>query len=217
MAQYILYTRVSTKRQGLGLEAQRTTAMDFIARNGGKIVAEYSEKESGKINERPQLMEALAHCKRIGATLLIAKLDRLSRNGAFLVSLKDSGINFRAVDLPDFNTMTLYIFAGLAQQEREMISERTKKALSELKAKGVKLGAPGATITNEMRSAALASRRDSARNNEHNKRAWALVSLCKGLPFAAIASKLNEAGFTTAKGGQWSAVQIQRLEKLMTE
>ena len=143
---YVVYLRVSTARQGrsgLGLEAQRAAVEAFMNANGIRVeLASYTEIESGKHNDRPQLAKALLHCRRQRATLLVAKIDRLSRNAAFLMNLRDAGVKFVAADLPDLNTLTLGIFASMAQYEREQISTRTKAALAANAARGVKLGNP---------------------------------------------------------------------------
>ena len=141
---HVAYYRVSTKQQGqsgLGLEAQRTQVMSFL---GGQapLVREFIEVESGKRNSRPQLLEALAFAKLNKARLVIAKLDRLSRNAGFIFALKDSGVDFVCADMPDANTLTIGIFATLAQHERELIGERTRKALAIKKQQGFVLGSP---------------------------------------------------------------------------
>src|SRR6516165_4391847 len=133
---FVAYFRVSTDRQGksgLGLEAQREAVMNFL--NGGPwaLVGEFTEVESGKRADRPQLEKALAACKRQKAKLVIAKLDRLSRNLAFVATLMESGVEFVAVDNPHANKLTVHILAAVAQHEREMISERTKAALAAAK------------------------------------------------------------------------------------
>lgn len=214
MEKFILYTRVSTQKQGLGIEAQKASAEEYVKANGGQIIAEYSEKESGKNDNRPQLSEALRACKKEGAALLIAKLDRLSRKVSFIFALRDSGVKFLALDLPEFNTLTLAIFAAMAQQERELTSQRTAAALKALKAKGVRLGAPNPTFTPEQRAASLESRRAAARENEANRRAFALIAHVSGYNLSGLAGLLNESGFKTAKGGQWSATQVKRLMAL---
>src|SRR5262245_21085937 len=141
---FVAYLRVSTDRQGksgLGLEAQREAVQRFIQARGGVIVArEYVEVESGKRNDRPKLAQALKQCRLTGATLVVAKLDRLSRNAAFLLTLRDSGVDFVAADLPEANTMTVGVMAIVAQHEREAISARTKAALAAARARGIKLG-----------------------------------------------------------------------------
>lgn len=215
---YVSYYRVSTKRQSLGLDAQRATVSKYVKANGGKVIAEFSEKESGKLATRPKLHEALALCRKSGATLLIAKLDRLSRNVSFIFTLKDNGCNFVACDLPEFNTLTLAIFAGMAQQEAELISMRTKEALAALKAKGKKLGRnKGEGCELEIRLRGLEVRRENTRNNPANIAAWNHVELCMrlGMNWSGIVRELNGKGFRTAKNGVWNVIQIQRLVKLM--
>ena len=130
---FIAYYRVSTDRQGksgLGLDAQRKAVDDYL--NGGRwtLVDHFTEVESGKRNDRPELEKALAACKKHKAKLVIAKLDRLSRNLAFIATLTDSGVEFVAVDNPHANKLTIHILAAVYQHEREMISERTKAALA---------------------------------------------------------------------------------------
>src|SRR5918994_831 len=143
---YVSYLRVSTDRQGrsgLGLEAQRKAVEDFL--NGGRwqLLSEFVEVESGKREDRPKLAEALALCRLHGATLVIAKLDRLSRDAHFLLGLQKAGVRFVAADMPEANEMVVGIMAVVAQAERRMISERTKAALAAAKARGQRLGTPG--------------------------------------------------------------------------
>lgn len=141
-ARYIAYYRVSTRVQGesgLGLDGQRMAVTNFVR---GPVVAEFTEVESGKNNQRVQLAAAIDWAKREGAVLVIAKLDRLSRNASFIFTLSDSGVNFQCVDMPDANTLTIGIFATLAQHERELISSRTKSALQAKIAQGATLGKP---------------------------------------------------------------------------
>jgi DNA invertase Pin-like site-specific DNA recombinase len=140
---YISYLRVSTKGQeisGLGLEAQR----EAVLRAFGSPVHEYIEIESGKSDSRPELHKALAHAKETKHTLVIAKLDRLSRNVSFIANLMDSGVEFKCADMPQMDKFTAHIISAVAQREREMISQRTKAALEVKKSQGVKLGAPNA-------------------------------------------------------------------------
>ena len=139
------YERVSTARQGksgLGLQAQRLPIDRFAAQSGAEVAARFTEVESGKRSDRPELTKALHLAKVTGAVLVIAKLDRLSRSAAFLLTLRDSGVRFLAVDMPQANDLTVGIMALVAQQEREAISRRTKEALQAAKARGVKLGNP---------------------------------------------------------------------------
>ena len=140
---FVAYYRVSTAKQGrsgLGLEAQRASVQAYL--RDGRIVAEYVEVESGKRDDRPKLAQAIAHAQREGATLIIAKLDRLARSVAFIFALRDSGAKFIACDMPEANTLTIGLLAAMAQHERELISERTKAALAAKKARGFVLGSP---------------------------------------------------------------------------
>ena len=134
---FVAYFRVSTDRQGksgLGLAAQREAVMSYLDGGRWALVDEFTEVESGKRNDRPELVKALAACKKQKAKLVIAKLDRLSRNLAFIAALMDSGVEFVAVDNPHANKLTIHILAAVAQHEREMISERTKAAMAAAKA-----------------------------------------------------------------------------------
>lgn len=143
--QIISYLRVSTARQGasgLGLEAQRATVAAHVAAGGHTLVAEYVEVESGRKADRPQLAAALSACKLHRATLVIAKLDRLARNVAFIANLMDGGVDFLACDMPHANRLTLHLLAAIAEHEREMISQCTKAALQAAKARGKRLGNP---------------------------------------------------------------------------
>src|SRR5687767_2981985 len=143
MNKIVAYYRVSTKRQGqsgLGLEGQQAAVEAFAKQHGAKIVASYTEVESGKRADRPALAQAIPHAKLAKATLVVAMLDRLARNVAFLSSLMESGCDFVAVDNPHANKLTIHILAAVAQDEAERISERTKAALKAAKRRGVKLG-----------------------------------------------------------------------------
>lgn len=214
MKKFIAYYRVSTKRQGLGLEAQKSVVESYIANVGGVLVGEYAEKESGKSNQRVELMRALAECKKEGATLIIAKLDRLSRNVSFIFALRDSGVNFYCCDIPELNTLNLGIFATIAQHERELISERTRKALAE-KAKTCKLGSPNPVITAEMREKSAEALRAIANANENNIRATAVIkSMVKeGRTLRQIANYLNENSFRTSRGCKFTPMAVSRLAK----
>jgi DNA invertase Pin-like site-specific DNA recombinase len=224
---YVAYYRVSTAKQGasgLGLEAQQYAVAAFL--KDGKIAGEYIEVESGKKNNRPQLVAAIEQARKLKATLVIAKLDRLSRNASFIFTLKDSGVDFVCADMPDANTLTIGIFAVLAQHERELISSRTKAALHQIKERIkteggavsktgnviIKLGKP-VNLTYEHRLAGGQGAREKAATNENNKRAAAVVKLyrAQGLNWLAIAGKLNEDGFRTSRGGAFQAVQVQRI------
>ena len=211
---YVAYYRVSTAKQGisgLGLEAQQYAVNAFV-KGTAQIVAEYTEVESGKKNNRTQLLLAIAEAKKQKATLPIAKLDRLSRNAAFIFTLRDSGADFVCADMPDANTLTIGIFAVLAQHERELISSRTKAALQMKKKQGVKLGTPE-NLTDQARITSLQVRQQKAITNKNNKRAAALIQVYRqqGLTWLAIAHKLNEAGFKTSQGGTFQTIQVQRI------
>ncbi len=212
---FIAYYRVSTTKQGqsgLGLEAQRTAVEKFV--HNGSILREYVEVESGKRDNRPHLEAAIDYAKQKGATLVIAKLDRLSRNAGFIFTLKASGVDFVCADMPDANTLTVGIFAVLAQHEREVISSRTKAALQAKKKQGYSLGTP-ANLTKQARQKAYQRSREKARENENNRRASALISLYRqqGLSWSDIARMLNKTGFRTSQGKQFQVVQVQRIHQ----
>lgn len=160
---FVSYYRVSTERQGrsgLGLDAQRDAVTAFLGDSNARLIAEFTEAESGKgtnaLARRPQLRAALAAAKRAGATLLIAKLDRLSRNVAFIAQLMEGGVEFVAVDNPTASRLTMHILAAVAEHEREMISERTRAALAAAKARGQRLGVNGRLLAAKNRAAASA-------------------------------------------------------------
>lgn len=215
---YICYYRVSTKKQGksgLGLDAQRTICENYVENQKGIIVNSFVEVESGKNDNREQLHTAIAECKQTNSTLLIAKLDRLSRNVEFIFSLKNSGVNFTCVDLPELNTMTLGIFSTFAQSERERISERITVALAEKKKKGVKLGKPE-NLSNNFEKAysnSLATRQSNAVNNENNRKAGLLVVSLRdgGKTWNEITKTLNNNGFHTRRGCMFGVTQVVRL------
>jgi DNA invertase Pin-like site-specific DNA recombinase len=167
---FVSYLRVSTTKQGrsgLGLEAQRHSVGQYLDGIAGAILLqELVEIESGKVDERPKLQEAMEHAKLTGAILLIAKLDRLSRNAHFLTGLAEKKLPFVACDMPNANEFTITIMAALAQQERKMISERTRAALQAVKARGKRLGNPkgAAHLRSFGNSAALAAIKQKADN-----------------------------------------------------
>lgn len=216
MEKYILYTRTSTSRQDLGIDAQRERAHQFAQSTGAEIIEEFSEQESGAHNDRPELNKALLMCKKTGAHLLVAKIDRLSRNQAFLVNLRESGINFRALDLPELNTLTCGIFSALAQHEREIISQRTSDSLQALKHKGVKLGNPRVFTAEDLEKAAKTNRRRAERNT-NNILSIALIKayLAEGheVNYTKIAEYLNSQQARASRGGEHTAKSVQRLMK----
>lgn len=213
---YIAYLRTSTKDQTLGIEAQRAKAQAFAQAQGGQIVGEFSEHESGKVDARPELAKAIAECEKQGAILLIAKLDRLSRRIAFLFELKEmldaKGLEAVCVDMPEImkSTLMLGVMASLAQQERELISERTKAALQAKKAQGVKLGRPKGSNMDAAVKASINKRMADAQ-------AWAQAHLpaigrmAKTMSLNQIAITLNEQDIPTRRGGKWTATTVRNL------
>lgn len=220
-AKYVAYLRVSTARQGrsgLGLEAQREAVKQFVASRGGKIIApEFVEVESGKRNDRPELDKALKRCRITGATLVVAKLDRLSRNAAFLMTLRDSGSTFVAADLSDANTMTIGVMASVAQYEREAISARTKAALAAAKARGKVLGNPGNGVANiaDYSARGVKAARGKALARAEDKREVLEVLVREKLTLAAMADRLNESSVTTSRGKQWTPMAVKRTLTLL--
>lgn len=214
MNTYIAYYRVSTQKQGnsgLGLEAQKTMVKHYL-KDSDILLAEFEEVESGKNDNRPQLQKAIEKCKNEGAMLLIAKLDRLSRNAGFIFLLKDSQVNFKCCDMPEANSLTIGIMAVLAQEERELISKRTIAALEELRNKGKRLGSPQ-NLTREAQKQGAEAMRQKALNNENNRKATALIVSLRetGKSYAKIAQQLNDNGFKTSRGYTFSASQVMVL------
>jgi DNA invertase Pin-like site-specific DNA recombinase len=211
---FVTYCRVSTDKQGikgLGMDAQADLIARHVRSTNGKVLHAYVEVESGKNNARPQLAMALVHCKSTGATLLIAKLDRLARNVAFISSLMESGVEFIAADMPTANRLTIHILAAVAEHEAKMISDRTKAALA-MSTK--KLGGyrPRATITPAKRAASLQQRQDRATLRASSIAPMIqLIKTTGTTSLRGIAYRLNESGVKTARGGDWSAVQVSRI------
>jgi DNA invertase Pin-like site-specific DNA recombinase len=207
---FVAYYRVSTQQQGhsgLGLEAQKKAVADYLNGGSWRLAAEFIEVETGKRNDRPELAQALAACRKQRAKLVIAKLDRLSRNLAFIAALMDSGVEFIAVDNPHANKLTVHILAAVAQHEREMIAERTKAALQAAKARGVQLGNP------RLREAT--SRSQIARKSIADQHAANVVPMVREIQRAGantlreIAEALNVRGIPTPRGGQWHATSVK--------
>jgi DNA invertase Pin-like site-specific DNA recombinase len=215
---FVAYYRVSTARQGrsgLGLEAQREAVRAFLAGSAGALAEAFTEIESGKNDDgRPQLARALDACRLTGAVLVIAKLDRLSRDAHFLLGLEKAGVEFVAADMPNANRLTVRLMAVIAQEEREMISARTKTALAAAKARGTKLGGNrgGPKV-------------DSAKGREARSRAAddyarkvgpiALAALREGCgakaSYGRAAAALKERGIRTPRGGQWTRAAVRSL------
>lgn len=215
----VTYFRVSTAaqgRSGLGLEAQRAAVAAFIASRGADVLAEFTEVESGKRADRPQLLRALHHATVTGATLVVAKLDRLSRDAAFLLTLRNSGARFIAVDNPDVNDLTVGLLAVIAQDERERIAERTRNALAAAKARGQTLGNPNGAAAlrkaNKGNSAALKTVKEKA-DHHAAKLAPVIADLRQsGLTsLASLAHELNERGMLTPRGGRWHPSSVRNL------
>ena len=207
MKTFVSYLRVSTNEQGasgLGIEAQRATVADYVKRTDGMIIAEFVEVESGAKKARPVLVQSIAQARTEGATLLIAKLDRLGRNVAFVSSLMESGVEFVAADAPYANKLMLHILSAFAEHEREMISQRTRDALKAAKARGVCLGVNGAVLAQRHRLA--------ARSYAEGMRLSVEQALGQGgNTLAAIAGRLNEDGLMTRNGARWSVGTTARL------
>ena len=198
--QFVAYYRVSTQKQGvdgLGIEAQKKAVAAFA---NGNVIAEYTEVESGGKNNRPKITAALAHAKAHKATLLIAKMDRLSRNSAFINNLLEAGVDFVAVDQPHATPLTIRILAAVAQEEREQISKRTKAALAVAKERGVKLGGVQPGLRQRI------SQSDASIHADIQKLMDNGITSATG-----IAKALNERGVRTRTGATWQAVQVQRL------
>ena len=218
----VSYLRVSTKKQGasgLGLEAQREAVAEYARREGLRVVAEYVEIESGKKAARPELTKALARCRASKATLVVAKLDRLSRNVAFLSNLMEAGVDFVACDNPTATRFTVHILAAVAEQEAKAISERTKAALAAAKRRGVRLGSsrPGHWRGKEDRRL-LGARRGVRRAaelrtqeaREHNGMAVAKALELRraGMSWLDVAAELNRLGLVTRRGNHWSKSSV---------
>lgn len=204
---FIAYIRVSTDRQassGLGLEAQQAAIEQYAARQGRDVIDIYVETESGKLKNRPKLEAALAHCRRAKATLLIAKLDRLARNVAFVSTLMESGAEFVAVDAPYANKLMLHILAAFAEHEREQISERTKAALAAAKARGVKLGTYGAVLGAQRRA-------EAERFAQIIRPAFTAAREAGCESLRDYAAYLTQIGAPTPRGGRWHASSVSLL------
>ena len=228
---HVAYFRVSTVRQGasgLGLDAQRAAVANYLA-GAEPPLAEFVEIESGKRADRPELTKALRQCRSTGATLLVAKLDRLSRDAHFLLGLQKAGVRFVCVDMPEANSLTVGLMAILAQHEREMISRRTKEALAAAKARGTRLGSPsGAETLATVRRPDLGAAAAHERANERAESLrWALEEAISALRSAqgpqaepeaagrtshnAIARDLNDRMILTPRNGLWTATSVRRL------
>jgi DNA invertase Pin-like site-specific DNA recombinase len=211
---FVSYIRVSTARQGvsgLGLEAQQDAVRRFLSGGAWDLVGEYQEVETGKgpdaLAKRPQLNAALEACRKQGATLIIAKLDRLARNVHFVSGLMESKVKFIACDMPEANELTIHIMAAFAEHEAKRISQRTKEALAVAKTRGVVLGKAGPSNLRpniEQRCRAAEAFADRLRPLFEGMKA-------RGLSQRAMVKELNEIGVPAPKGGKWRLAQAQRV------
>lgn len=210
MPEFVAYYRVSTARQGqsgLGLDAQRSAVAGFVA-DRGELVGEFTEIESGRKNDRPQLAAALNLCRRRKAVLVIAKLDRLARNVAFVARLMESGAEFVAVDNPHATKLLVHLLAAFAEHERDQISARTVAALAAAKARGVRLGNPRAAAAAALGRAALALAEAPLRVQAAER---AQILRQKGATLRAIAAALKAEGLEGPRGGSWGPSSVRLL------
>ena len=214
---FVAYVRVSTDRQGrsgLGLEAQKAAVGEFLRGTGGVLLDTFVEIESGTNNARPQLHAALAACRLKGATLAIARLDRLSRDAAFLLGLSKAGVDFVAVDMPSANRLTVGIMALVAEEERRAISARTRAALAAAKARGRVLGGwrGGPVVDGRLGAAANKTKADVF---AHQVGPILSELQARGMSLRAMAAELTAQGIKTARGGAWCAATVKTvLERL---
>jgi DNA invertase Pin-like site-specific DNA recombinase len=214
----VAYYRVSTQRQGqsgLGLEAQRAAVAAYAAQHKATILTEFTEVESGKRADRKELGTAINQARITGARLVIAKLDRLSRNASFLLNLQESKVDFVAADMPDANKLTVGIMALVAQQEAEAISERTKAALAAAKARGTQLGNPrGALAFRGVNGAQKSSEIRKAMANEYARELEVTIAGLRAMGHTSlrqIAEQLNARGIKTPRHGKWYATSVKNL------
>lgn len=218
---FVAYYRVSTAEQGrsgLGIEAQKETVARYL--NGGdwKLIAEFEEHESGKRNDRPELRKALDHCKRTGATLVIARLDRLSRSASFITALQDSKVRFVCCDMPEANEFTITIMAALAQVEAKRISNNTKAALAAAAARGVQLGCAKGSCNVHVKDRTKGGKRSGAvRAAAAAERHSLVIDTMRelkeeGLSLRGIAAELMQRHIEPPrKGGSWNATAVKRM------
>ena len=213
---YVSYLRQSTKKQSLsnlGIEAQREIIQKYLGQI--KPIAEFVETESGKKTDRPKLAEALELCRKTKSTLIVAKLDRLSRNVAFTSKLLESDVEIKFCDFPEANRLVLHIIASIAEYEAGLISQRTKQALKAKKARGVSLGKPENLVNNLGKAITKSNltNRQKALDNDNNRRAIAMLKVMatQDLSLSEMARRLNEEGFVTSQGKQFTAWQVSVL------
>ncbi|MCW0221501.1 MAG: recombinase family protein [Prosthecobacter sp.] len=211
---FIAYYRVSTAQQGksgLGLEAQQSAVKGYLNGGNGEFLGEFTEVESGKRKDRPQLNAALAMCKKLKATLIIAKLERLARNLHFISGLMEAHINFVAVDMPTANRLTVHILAAVAEEEARAISARTKVALASAKDRGVRLGTY-ASVLSVRNSQEAVTRAHDLKNTVSSLHAAGFVTV------RSLACELNKQGIRTAQNRKWHPTTVHRmLKRLQTQ
>jgi DNA invertase Pin-like site-specific DNA recombinase len=215
--QYVAYYRVSTHAQsqsGLGLDAQRNAVDSFIAANHGSLIAAYTEVESGRAKNRPQLKAAIDDCSRRSAILVIARLDRLARNLFVVASLMESRVEFVAADMPSASKLTIQLIAAIAEHERDQISRNTRNALHAAKVRGTRLGNPEIAIARKL--AVEVSRKKAALFAKET------VDFIRGkgiqsLPLTAIASRLNRDGVRTQRNKTWTPSGVRNVLRRATQ
>ena len=213
---YIAYLRQSTTKQeksGLGVEAQKEIIKNHL--KDAAIIDEFIETETGKRSDRPKLMQALAKCRKTNSILIVAKLDRLSRNVAFTSKLLESDVEIRFCDFPEANRLILHIISSIAEYEANLISTRTRQSLQAKKLRGYQLG-KSENLINKHKQAIQNSNKTNiqkAKDNENNKRASALIQAMvkDNKSFSEITKSLNNQGFKTSKGCQFQIIQVQRI------
>lgn len=216
---YVAYFRVSTQKQGqsgLGLDAQKQAVSEFLAQIGGEVIAEFIEVESGKRADRPEFTKAADYAELANATVLVAKLDRLSRDLHFITSLQKRGIRFKLCDLPEIDQLTIHILAAMAEHEARMISQRTKSALRVAKERGVVLGNPNLAAQRNSDVSAANDQRIQKQQDWQAKIFKVITHLeeSEGLSTCqALADALNERGLTTARGAAFSVPIVSRLRR----
>ena len=203
---FVAYFRVSTDRQGrsgLGLEAQQQHVQEYVARTAGNLLEQFIEVESGRKTDRPQLAAAIAMCKKNNAILLIAKLDRLARRVHFISGLMETGVQFRAADMPNADRFMLHVYAAMAEEEARRISERTKHALQAAKLRGVRLGSTGDVLAEKHKIAA----------QQFAVSVGPIIATLKadGLSVRKIAHRLNSDNVKSHSGGTWHPTAVQRV------
>lgn len=218
---FVAYYRVSTGQQaesGLGIDAQRAAVCDYVTRSDGRLVAEFSETVSARKNDRPQLAMALTTCRIMGAVLVIARLDRLSRNVALIAQLMESGLDFVATDFPYANKFTIHVLAAVAEYESQIQSERMKAVLTALKQRGIKVGNTKRDSTRrfppgcQQASAQVRQARAEARRRDLAPLVWKAIA--EGKSHSVIANEFNETGVSLTRHSKWKKHAIWRIAKL---